>query len=223
MAHQWVLVCCGPQFPLEKITYIFKCKKCFSKQKFTTFSVSKFLFSRKTWLSIKSCYLLPFQSNNMFIMPCPHRDMDYHIGSNFWKFYIIKTNFILDELGQNEPTVKRNALVGRSVHWMGCVFSFDARWGSSQSISFLCWPLYLFFDSWPFFPWNWPHTLLPCSFSYPHKYYTNLGTLFVIPYIHSYLNTSYCIDLTTVLTTYPTNLATVLITYLTNLTIVITT
>jgi len=29
--------------------------------------------------------------------PCPHRDMDYHIGSNFWKFDLIKTNYTLGE------------------------------------------------------------------------------------------------------------------------------
>ncbi len=38
---------------------------------------------------------------------------------------------------QNEPTAT-NAPVGRSVHWMPCVFSFDAEWGSSQFISFCC-------------------------------------------------------------------------------------
>ncbi len=32
--------------------------------------------------------------------------------------------------GQSE-LVATNAPVGRSVHWMGCVFSFDIRWGSS--------------------------------------------------------------------------------------------
>jgi hypothetical protein len=26
-----------------------------------------------------------------FIGPCPHRDTDYRIGSNFWKFYLIRT------------------------------------------------------------------------------------------------------------------------------------
>ncbi len=24
--------------------------------------------------------------DNWFFGPCPHRDRDYHIGSNFWKF-----------------------------------------------------------------------------------------------------------------------------------------
>jgi hypothetical protein len=28
----------------------------------------------------------------------PHRDRDYCIGSNFWKFYLIRTRFILSEL-----------------------------------------------------------------------------------------------------------------------------
>jgi hypothetical protein len=33
-----------------------------------------------------------------FVGPCPHRDGDYRIGSNFWKFYFIRTSFTLDEL-----------------------------------------------------------------------------------------------------------------------------
>ncbi len=33
-----------------------------------------------------------------FVGPCPHRDGDYGIGSNFWKFYFIRTSFTLDEL-----------------------------------------------------------------------------------------------------------------------------
>ncbi len=40
-------------------------------------------------------------------------------------------------VGQSELTAT-NAPVGRSVHWMPCVFSFGAGWGSSQSISFCC-------------------------------------------------------------------------------------
>ncbi len=47
-------------------------------------------------------------------------------------------------LGQSELTAT-NAPVGRFVHWMGCVFSFGAGWGSWQSIFFCCWPLYFFF------------------------------------------------------------------------------
>jgi hypothetical protein len=31
-------------------------------------------------------------------------------------------------LGQSEPATT-NAAVGCSVHWMGCDFSFDVRWG----------------------------------------------------------------------------------------------
>jgi len=27
-----------------------------------------------------------------------HKDMNYHIGSNFWKFYLIRTSFTLGEL-----------------------------------------------------------------------------------------------------------------------------
>jgi hypothetical protein len=39
--------------------------------------------------------------------------------------------------GQSEPAAS-NAPVGRSVHWMGCIFSFGAGRGSSQSIYFSC-------------------------------------------------------------------------------------
>jgi hypothetical protein len=56
--------------------------------------------------------------------------------------------------GQSEPAAT-NAPVGRSVHWMGCIFSFGAGWGSSQSIFFLLLITVLFlffFYSWPFFP-----------------------------------------------------------------------
>jgi hypothetical protein len=33
----------------------------------------------------------------VFVGPCSHRDMDYCIGSNFWKSYLIKTGFTLGE------------------------------------------------------------------------------------------------------------------------------
>jgi hypothetical protein len=32
-----------------------------------------------------------------FVEPCPHRDRDYRIGSNFWKLYLIRTGFTLNE------------------------------------------------------------------------------------------------------------------------------
>jgi hypothetical protein len=37
-------------------------------------------------------------SLGMFVGPCPHRDRDYGIGSNFWKFYLIKIGFTLHQL-----------------------------------------------------------------------------------------------------------------------------
>jgi len=33
-----------------------------------------------------------------FVGPCLHRDRDYHIGSNFWKLYLIRIGFALGEL-----------------------------------------------------------------------------------------------------------------------------
>jgi len=39
-----------------------------------------------------------FNAKDMTIIrPCPHRDKDW-IGSNFWTFYLIRTNFTLGEL-----------------------------------------------------------------------------------------------------------------------------
>jgi hypothetical protein len=50
--------------------------------------------------------------------------MGLHLGSSYSSFaYTHKS-------GQNE-LITTNALVGRSDHWMGCVFSFDVKWGSS--------------------------------------------------------------------------------------------
>jgi len=33
-----------------------------------------------------------------FVGPYPHKDRDYCIGSNFWKFYFIRNSFTLGEL-----------------------------------------------------------------------------------------------------------------------------
>ncbi len=84
--------------------------------------------------------------------------------------------------GQSELTAT-NAPVGRSVHWMGCVFSFGAGWGSSQSISFCCWPLYFFFlflflvvfpgpDLTHSYPAHFP-TLISIAPTYWHSYPNN--------------------------------------------------
>jgi hypothetical protein len=37
------------------------------------------------------------QTWNGLLGPAPHRDRDYCIGSNFWKFYLIRTDFTLGE------------------------------------------------------------------------------------------------------------------------------
>jgi hypothetical protein len=34
----------------------------------------------------------------VFVGPCPQRNRDYCIGSNFWKFYLIRTSFTLGAL-----------------------------------------------------------------------------------------------------------------------------
>jgi hypothetical protein len=40
--------------------------------------------------------ILHYVSIDGFVGPCP-RDTDYGIGSNFWKFYLIRTSFTLGE------------------------------------------------------------------------------------------------------------------------------
>ncbi len=35
---------------------------------------------------------------SIFVGPCPHKDRDDHIGSNMWKFYLIRIGFTLVEL-----------------------------------------------------------------------------------------------------------------------------
>ncbi len=37
-----------------------------------------------------SVFVMPWV---FFVGPYLHRDRDYRIGSNFWKFYLIKTSF----------------------------------------------------------------------------------------------------------------------------------
>jgi hypothetical protein len=127
-------------------------------------------------------------------------------------------------MGQSEPAAT-NAPVRCSVHWMGCVFSFGARWGSSQSF-FLLLTTVLFFSFLLYGCFPPGPDLTP---SYPAHFPTFISTApTLVPYLLSptdiaTLITSYPIDLPTVLTTYPTNLATLLITYPTNLTTVLTT
>jgi hypothetical protein len=60
-------------------------------------------------------------------------------------------------MGHSEPTTT-NAPFGCFVHWMGCVFSFSAKWGSTQSIFIFfvdhCALFYLFLVLGRFFPWT---------------------------------------------------------------------
>ncbi len=84
--------------------------------------------------------------------------------------------YLLAKLGQSE-LVTTNAPFGHFIHWMGCIFSFSIIWGSSQSISFCCWTLYLFFtflvigrfslgtDLTHTYPTHLPQTLAHCGMS----------------------------------------------------------
>jgi hypothetical protein len=120
----------------------------------------------------------------------------------------------------HQPPMHQLAVL--STGWVG-IFSFGVGWGSSQSISFCCWPLYFFFGSWLFFPGP------DLTHSYLAHFFTLIGiATTLVPYLLSptdttTLITNYPIDLATILTTYPTNLATLLITYPTNLTTILTT
>ncbi len=113
------------------------------------------------------------------------------------------------QTGQTEPAAT-NAPVGRSVHWMGSVFSFGAGRSSSQSIFFPadhC-TFFLFFGSWPFFP----GPDLTHSYSAHFPTFISIAPILLLyllsPTGTTTLITRYPIDLATVLTTYPINLAT---------------
>ncbi|CAK9882383.1 unnamed protein product [Sphagnum jensenii] len=41
-----------------------------------------------------------------FVGTCPHRERDYHIGSNFWKFYLIRTSRTSFTLSESISLVK---------------------------------------------------------------------------------------------------------------------
>ncbi len=130
-------------------------------------------------------------------------------------------------MGQNQLSTT-NAPVGRSVHWMGCIFFIRHQMGFI-TIPFVlatdhC--IYLFF-----FCFNCDHFSLGPDFT--PNYHVHFLTFIciaptLVPYLLSPLDittliTSYPINLATVITTYPSNLATLLITYPTNLTTVLTT
>jgi hypothetical protein len=50
-------------------------------------------------ISLSLCHDLSPCANfaTPFLGPVPHRDKDYRIRSNFWKFYLIRTGFTLGE------------------------------------------------------------------------------------------------------------------------------
>ncbi len=48
--------------------------------------------------------------------------------------FIGSMHILFLDMGQSELAAT-NALVAHSIHYMGCVFSFGIKWGSSQSIS----------------------------------------------------------------------------------------
>jgi hypothetical protein len=59
------------------------------------------LLYSKNWLFLALLFNLQestsFSSPSLALLgPAPHSDRDYRIGSNFWKFYLIRTGFTLD-------------------------------------------------------------------------------------------------------------------------------
>ncbi len=59
-------------------------------------SVSVFFVN--PWINDWECTWNVKSAVRKLVGPCPHRDRDYHIQSNFWKFYLIRTSFTLGEL-----------------------------------------------------------------------------------------------------------------------------
>jgi hypothetical protein len=115
--------------------------------------------------------------------------------------------------GHSEPAAI-NAPAGSSVHRMGCVFSFGARCGSSQSISFYCWPLHLVFF--------WFLTVFSLDLT-SHSYPTDLPILIstpptLVPYLLSPTDLPILVSIVSTLVPYllfPTDLTSHIATLLT--------
>ncbi len=115
----------------------------------------------------------------------PTRDRDYHIGSNFWKFYVIRTGFTL---GEPVSLVKVFRLF--RLEWIVLVFRvwtqyIDLQYGIYWQGQRVCdaffshqhWPFLLFSNYYFSFPFTlsesivglqgWPHHLIfqPCLIS----------------------------------------------------------
>jgi len=57
--------------------------------------------------------------------------MDYVTNKICWLGYWKKKPLEALRFNDHSELVATNALVRHFVHWMGCVFSFNVRWGSS--------------------------------------------------------------------------------------------
>jgi hypothetical protein len=71
---------------------------------------------------------------------------------------------------------------------MGCVFSFGARWVYNGSFLFATDHCIFLFWVLAIFLLDLTSHIVPYSSSYSHKYCTNFGTLFIIPYMLTYLS-----------------------------------
>ncbi len=103
------------------------------------------------------------------------------------QLYPVASILLLSRVNQQPPMHQLAVL------FTGCLAFFHLAPDGVHRSPFLfaadhCTFFYFFFFVLGRFSWTWPHTYLPCSLSYHHKYCTNLGTLFIIPYWHSYPN-----------------------------------
>jgi len=73
--------------------------------KFTAYHICDPSTTSQNTMCIRTYSLCWFQNISIFrhwltlffVGPCPHKDRDYRIGSNFWKLYLIRTGFTLSE------------------------------------------------------------------------------------------------------------------------------
>jgi hypothetical protein len=107
----------------------------------------------------------------------PPRFIIWRKTHNWFGFYVCHVEIsqitvpLATLLAGKSELITTNALIGRSIHWKGCIFSFGAKWGSSLCISFFAnhcnfYFLFLVLDCFPFGP---DHT---------HRYLVHFPSLF---------------------------------------------
>jgi hypothetical protein len=124
----WVVLCCttvsivGIGSVTRSINCVFMHDKALATELFTLEIGHRPLFQMCPALSLPYTHTAYCPSTSTESDSVLYWYVHFHIPVGYQSWLL--------SYGQSEPAAT-NAPVGRSVHWMGCVFSFGARWGSS--------------------------------------------------------------------------------------------